>query len=60
MIFFADEKHKTRNKRLKGVNKGLSIYIGINYLLLTCFLDEDFCNSFRKKVSFRDMHNGII
>jgi hypothetical protein len=58
-VFLLMRSTQKRNKRPKGVNKGLSIYTGIHYLLFICFY-EDFCNVFCKKVHFRNIHNVII
>ena len=52
-VFCGSAVHK-RNKRNKGVKKGMSIYMGVNYLLFIWFLSGYF-NAFLKKIPFRNI-----
>jgi len=53
------EVHKT-NKGSKGVEKDVSIYIGIRYVLFICFWWLFFFYAFMRKIPFRNMYNVIM
>jgi hypothetical protein len=56
-LLISHTQKKQEAQRCK--KKGVSIHMGMNYLLLICF-DEEFFNAFFKEIPFRNMHNVIM
>ena len=54
-VFFVDQKYTKDTRGPKGVKKGVSIYMDINYLLFICFYEDFF-----KENPFRNIHNVIM
>ena len=54
-VSFVDQKY-TKKRDFKKV---VSIYMGINYLLFSCFYG-DFLNALINTIPFRNMHNVIM
>jgi hypothetical protein len=55
MFFVVDQKYTKDTRGPKGVKKGVSIYMDINYLLFICFYEDFF-----KENPFRNIHNVIM